>query len=163
MSKLAEIPREIRTHHNPALIALILRKAVDGYASETDGGLPIPLIPFVSSGVLTSRCREALPASKATRIVTWASEHPSIANLWIDRTASLMRTTQKATILGIAAGYLIYEGKAIAPGSLSFPNKISNGHQEIKEMFGKAALIGRWFANTGSVSTVLLSLGLRAE
>jgi hypothetical protein len=97
-----ERPAELLDLLNPVCCALFLRKAIDGYARESQSGLPYALSMLVLPFVLHKRTREALPARLTTTLAVWTQRNPELLLELPRRLHTLDAYYREAMIWGLA-------------------------------------------------------------
>lgn len=155
-------PKEIKTHFNPMFCSIVLSGALGSYQKEKGIGMPIPLSFLVLPLVLHSKTRSSLPKMKASNMGLWSSEKESELLLLNKRIESLNRPTfMSISFLNINDVISIAEGRIIFKKNIRGINSYINLTPEVYEIFLKSQFVGRWFANSGEVSTIYTYLGVR--
>ena len=163
MTTWAERSHEERTLLNPALCAQLLWYAADGCKRDGDslsfeeGFLVLPF-------VLHRRTREDLPRSMRTSLAVWLEEHPLARSRIAARARLLVPFTKEAMTFGGVHGLLTIEGgqlRAVEAWRRPVNRVIRSSSVEVRECAKRAEFIGKWFAATGSPSTVMALLGVR--
>lgn len=158
-----ERSREERILLNPALCAELLWYAARGCVRDGDGlsfeeGFLI--LPFV----LHRRTREELPRAKQTSLAVWLDANPLVRGRIATRAQLLVPFTKEAMTFGGVHGLLQIEDgqlQAVDAWRLSVNRAIRASSDEVRECAKRAEFVGKWFAATGSPSTVMALMGVR--
>lgn len=159
----AERSREERALLNPALCAELLwcaaRSCVrDGDSLSFEEGFLV--LPFVLHRVT----REALPQGTRTSLAVWLDTNPLARGRIATRARLLVPFTKEAITFGGVHGLLQIEGGrllAVEAWRLRVNRANMASSDEVRECAKRADFIGKWFAATGSASTVMALLGVR--
>lgn len=161
---LSERPREIAVNFNPALTAAVLWHTVSAYAvsDESSGpsALPYPLLFLILPLVLHESTRTAMPRDRRTRLQMWLSEHGEVLDGFAARASWLAPYTREGLIFGAACGVLAVNADGrIKTGSSTVAEPTSADHTA--QIFAKAKLVGRWFAQIPDPTAVFQMLGVK--
>lgn len=143
---------------NPALIAVALANAAEGYHRESAQALPWTLSFITAPLVLHRGTRQALPASTRTHLVTWTSRNPVIRAGFPLRAQGLVEPVREGIRFGLAQGAFTLEedrliGQARRPKGFVIPD-------ELADILRNARFVGRWLAKIDSTATVFAVLGV---
>lgn len=159
----AERSREERALLNPALCAELLWYAARSCVRD-GGGLSFEEGFLVLPFVLHRTTREALPRGTRTSLAVWLDGNPLVRGRIATRAHLLVPFTKEAIRFGGVYHLLHLEGgrlEAIDAWRVPVNRSIRNSSDEVRECAKRAEFIGKWFANTGSASTVMALLGVR--
>jgi len=159
----AERSREERALLNPALCAVLLWHAArscvrDGDSLSFEEGFLV--LPFV----LHRTTRDALPRGTRTSLAVWLDANPLARGRIAPRARLLVPFTKEAITFGAAHGLLQMEAarlKAVGAWRTRVDRSVRASSDEVRECAKRAKFIGKWFAATGSASTVMALLGVR--
>jgi Family of unknown function (DUF6521) len=167
MNTWAERPTEVANLLNPAFIGTLLRKAVEGYAEETESGLPFELAFLVIPLCLHPDTVSRLPARAAsTPLHIWLQreENRDVLVSFGDRVSALVPFTREALVFAGQRGVIAFDdsgrlrpGDAPLRGITTYPNT----SDDIKQAVRRAEFVGRWFALAGTTATIYSLLGVR--
>jgi hypothetical protein len=150
---------------NPAFAGLLVLRASQGFWKECHVGLPFIYAYLVLPLVLHPETRERLPHAIVTKLLSWAERNGDLVSLLPRRVGELAPATREGlfaiSTTGLArlgaGGQLepVLEQKQL----VDFEK--SSGSSEVSDSMKKANFVGRWFAISGTVPTVLTALGVR--
>lgn len=153
-----ERPNDVANLLNPAFCGLLLRKAVDGYASESKTGLPYPLAFLVLPILLHEATRDSLPPRISTVLHAWLQKNPHIRPGFASRVETLLPYTREALIYVGLRKVLDFseDHQSIVAGSI----KVSTAKIEIdltlevEDCIKQASFVGRWLAVSGNTRNI---------
>lgn len=158
-----ERPTELSHLYNPGYCGWLLREAVEGYALEKPGGMPLVVAFLVLPVVLHKPTRDLLPRGVATVLQSWLQQHPEVRVHVADRTRELMPFTKEALLFLAARGRMVFADD----GSLTVAGKLKQGKAalversgDLKESLQKAKFVGRWFALAGTAASLFQAWGV---
>jgi hypothetical protein len=161
----APVSIEDRRLLNPAFSGILLIRASQGFWKQSQNGIPFIYAYLVLPLLLHPETRERLPSAVVTKLVTWTERNGDLVALIPRRISELASATRDGLFVATASG-LAHLGPAgqIEPilkenDLTSFEKKTASS--EIAGCMRKAHFIGRWFATSGTVPTVLTALGVR--
>jgi hypothetical protein len=150
---------------NPGFCANLLWHAARGYEREsTNAGLSFEESFLVLPFVLHRATRESLPRSTRTSLAVWLDEYPLTRGRLTNRARSLVSYTKEALLFGGIHGFIrIEHGKIFSDVNwrLAVKKSLKTSSDEVSECVNRAEFVGKWFASTGGVSTVLALIGVR--
>jgi hypothetical protein len=160
----SELSLESRRLLNPAFVGGLVVRASQGFQRESKNGLPYIYAYLILPLVMHPETRARLPNAIVTRLPTWAERNGDLTALVSRRVGDLAPATKEGIFLATSTGLAAIDndGKIVpvlAERSLvDFEkNSVSN---EVTACFRKASFVGRWFATSGTVSTVMTVLGV---
>jgi hypothetical protein len=160
-----QVSIEDRRLLNPAFVGALIARSAQGFRKEASAGLPFVYSFLVLPLVLHPETRERLPHAIVTKLLSWTERNGDLVALVPRRVAELAPATRDGLFVMSTSG-LVTLGTAgkIEPALgekviLNFEKE--SGSSEVSECIKKANFIGRWFATSGTVPTVLTSLGVR--
>lgn len=164
LQPLSERPREIAVNFNPALTAAVLWNSVSAYAESDENtglaALSYPLLFLVLPLVLHESTLSAMPRDRRTRLQMWLSEHGEVLDGFAARASWLSQYTREGLIWGFACGVLALDAEGrIKTGSASVAEPPSEDHTA--QVFAKAKLVGRWFAQVPDPAAIFQMLGVK--
>jgi hypothetical protein len=150
---------------NPAFCGCLVLRAAQGYIKESSSGLPFIYAYLILPFVLHPETRERLPHSIVTKLSSWAERNSELVTSFPRRTADLGPATRDGLLLVSTTGMATI-GEAGKVESKLTERELSKfekgaGSTEVAECFKKASFVGRWLATSGTVPTVLTTLGVR--
>jgi hypothetical protein len=158
-------PAEEQRLLNPGFCSLLLWHSASGFRKESGSSEPMPFAEtfLVLPAVLHSETRNSLPRTIATSLALWASENPVSRAIIADRARLLVPFTKEAIMFGSQHGLLSFSGAGILADGPSYRKIASadSGSAEVQSCMKHAAFVGRWFAKTGDVETVMALLGVQ--
>lgn len=159
-----ERPTEVANLLNPAFAGAAMSLAVSGYHKEAKHGMPFELAFLVLPFALHSGTRSRLPRAVSTLMHTWLQENRDFLVDFAGRTQALVPFTRESLIFAHQRNILsIEDDGSILPGDtkLKKVNPFKKTSDEIKDSFGRAEFVGRWFALSGTPVTIYTLLGVR--
>jgi hypothetical protein len=163
MKPWAERPTELGYLFNPGYCGWLLREAVEGYASEAPGGMPLPLAFLALPVVLHKPTRDLLPRSVASTLLVWLQESPEVRVGVAERTRELAPFAREALLFLGSRGHLAVTDD----GRLTVGGKLGKGKAallarsgDLKDALQKARFVGRWFAAAGTPAAVFQAWGV---
>lgn len=158
----AERPVEHARLLNPAFLGALLWSCANGYASSSDDVQPYLLSFLVPPIILHKATRETLPTSTRTSLAAWLGERTEVHVGFAERATALVPLVKEALIFA-ANGTLLRLERARVHAS-SRPRAITRfereASDEVKDCLRKAAFVGKWFAVSGSYTTVMALWGV---
>lgn len=165
MSRWSVRPREVANLFNPSFCSLLLWGAANEYQlAKEPAGFPLIISFLVPPLTLHRPTRESLPNGITTSLPIWISEHADLLPGLADRTRDLVPFTREALLFGSLQNLFRIErhGEILpVPKIRSFNRYSEETTEEVRECLRKARFLGRWFARSGSPSTILALLGLQ--
>lgn len=148
---------------NPAFLGLVVWSCARGYKQISDSDLPYCLAFVGLPIVLHKATREALPRTTRTSLPSWLSDHPRALVGYTDRARALVPLIKEGILFGSNGGLLTFEDGSIMasrrPRTMAqFERQAS---EEVSDCISKAAFVGKWFAGSGSYTTVMALWGVR--
>lgn len=159
-----ERPKEEAYLLNPPFCCLLVTASVIGYASIENKGLPFSLPFMIIPIVLHKPTREALPRNITTSLTAWLEENQNAKILYSKRVTSLLPYVREAILFGASHNWLKFENGGVITTSKTasdIKKFIDRATDEVKECIRRSNFVGRWFANAGSVETIMALWGVR--
>jgi hypothetical protein len=164
MTPWSQRSREERALLNPGFCVNLLWHAARGYASVDDTGLPFEEAFLVLPFVLHRETREALPRDTRTSLAVWLNDNPLARSRIASRAQLLVPFTKEGLTFGGVHGVIrIEEGRLYSEEACKevVNRSLRASSDEVLGCTNRAEFIGRWFAKTGSASTVLALIGVQ--
>ena len=162
MTDFAELSREERALYNPAFIAVITSRAVQGHQEKY--GRPCPTAVAVLSSVMALQpsIRELLPETTRNGLTRWLEENKSVKATMAQNTTALAAVVRPGLLLALQTRLL----EIGDDGLLSLRPKVlakspTGGTPEVLAIQKASGMLGRWLPSTGNLSTVMTLLGVR--
>ncbi len=162
-----ERPVEISNLLNPAFTGVLLRRSVDGYKSEAEGGMPIELVFLVMPLGLHPATARRLPSRPtSTPLHAWLQreENRDVLVRFDERVRSLAPFTREGMIFAAQRRVLdIDEMGGVIPGvePLRGFSTYKTCGEEVKDAVNRCFFVGRWLALSGTTATIYSLLGVR--
>lgn len=163
MTLWARRSREERSLLNPGFCANLLWHAARGYSEGNAGALSFEESFIVLPIVLHRDTREGLPRSTSTSLAVWLEENPLARSRVASRAILLVPFTKDALTFGGVHGFIrIERGRLYADlkWKKAVNRSLKDSSEEVKGCAKRADFVGKWFAQTGSATTVLALLGV---
>lgn len=163
LQRWSDRPFEERALFNPAFMAAVLHEAIDGYEGETDKGLPFALAFLVSPVALSSLFRNSLPTRKDSSLAAWLQNHPDLRLKLADIAVAMAPVVRDGILFGATKKVLQLDGAELKSGSFKRGtlSLVGQSTTEVQEILAKARFVGRWYANAGTVETIMVLWGVR--
>ena len=156
-----DLSREERALFNPAFTALVCVRAVQGYEKKYRSACPLPVAVTAAVMALQPSIRAVLPATTRTGLMGWldATEVVRVA-MGLNATA-LATVVRPGLLFALQSGVLKLQGSGltVTPRAVTALKEGAEQHTAIQKA---AQQLGRWLPSTGSISTILTLLGVRA-
>jgi Family of unknown function (DUF6521) len=157
-----ERPSEEARNLNPAFCGELIFRAVSDYRKLKPQPFSFALSFLILPIALHKTTRDQLPGRASTAFVGWLADNgPFLAQL-PDRVLRLVPVSREALLFSIQHNALRIEDGGLVPGAkpIRLTEKLSQTTDDVAEARGAAALLGRWFANQGTASSILQGLGV---
>jgi hypothetical protein len=157
----AQRPLEDAALYNPAFLALLLRRCVDGYFQEHKEGLSLLLGHLGVSMALTADVRAALTMRINTKLGTWIADNTRARAKIPQISSAFVPYINEAVLFALQQRVVALDNGTLIAGTYGPATTIKGGSREVVDCQRAAAYLGRWFAVSGSHSTVAALLGVR--
>jgi hypothetical protein len=158
----SERPAEEARNLNPAFCGELIFRAVSEYRKIRQQPLTFPLSFLILPIALHKSTRDELPGNASAAFVGWVAERgPFLAQL-PDRIARLVPVTREALLFTIQHHVIEIQEGGLVPGAkpIRLSAKPSYTTDDVAEARRAAGLLGRWFANQGTASSIMQGLGV---
>ena len=153
--------REVAFLLNPAFCSRIIYSVISTYQNDTKRSMPFPLVYIILPLILHEKTRKKIDSR--TKFLNWIKRYPQLLIDFSARAKDLIQITQEAIELLLLTNKIIISSS----GELEINNsnvglsKTKFVDEEISECLVKSEHVARWFATTGKVETIYISLGVR--
>ena len=161
--KWSTLPREVAYLLNPPFVASVLAAATNGYTQVVPSGMPVALAFVIVPVVLHKPTRLSLPTTIRTSLATWLGQNPTARAILADRGGALSSFVREALLFGLIRGAFTLRSDGALSASVnetSLRTFLRSVSEESAGCINDARFVGRWFANAGSVGTVLALWGV---
>lgn len=156
-------PKEEAYLLNPSFCCLLVTASVVGYCSIGNSGLHYSLPFMIMPIVLHKSTRENLPKKISTSLAAWLEKNQNAKILYYERVKALSPYVREAILFGG-----LYNWLGLRKGGLLITTKtdrdvkkyIGKATDEVQECIKRSNFVGRWFANAGSVETIMALWGV---
>ena len=160
--RLSDRPSEEARNLNPAFCGELIFRTVAEFFRLRKQPFSFALSFVVLPLVLHPATRGQLPGNSSTAFAGWTADHNPILAEFPDRAQRLVPVTREALLFLIQHKVLAFNGGGLRPGTKSIgrsarPLLVTD---DVSEARSAAALLGRWFANQGSASSIMQGLGV---
>lgn len=161
MKSWSERTREVAYLLNPAFCGRLLYAAIREYENKAKQAFPFPLVYLILPLVLHKQTRSRI--SSRTQLLQWIQANQYLLVGYARRTKELVVITNEAIELLLQSGMiqLTQSGGLCTAASKKSLSKTRFVDPEISECITKSEHVARWFASTGKVETIYISLGVR--
>lgn len=155
-------PIEVANLLNPAFCGEILRQCIRSYQHTMKQPFPYPLVFLVLPIILHRRTRELLSPRQKLPLHVWLQSHSEVKIGFRERTAELIPITTEAIIFLLQVEALRLDDQAHLE-VLPYKKTIIEGQSEseIADYYRKAIMVGRWFARSGTATTIYAMWGVK--
>lgn len=158
-----ERPAEEAALFNPPFVATVIHRIAREFEQESGRGLPFPLTFVAAPVVLASMSREVLPGRKDSSLAGWLQGHPQIRLKFAPLAAAMVPVIREGILYGMTKQALRLDAGDIRalPLRRGAGAALGEGTKEVLEILSKAGFVGRWYANAGTVETIMVLWGVR--
>lgn len=142
---------------NRAFVAVLLASIARGYEDRAESGMPILLTFAAAPLVLNGRTRQQLPGNVRSRLTAWLASHQEAHAAFLQTAPAYVPHVRAGLRAGLHTGALERRG-TLLHGVL---NDAAEPSLDVQDCVRKAALVGRWFAISGTEATIFRVLGIR--
>lgn len=155
-------PSEEARNLNPAFCGEMVFRTVSEYFKLRRAPFNFALSFVVLPLVLYKPTRDILPRRASTAFAGWIAEQSPFLVELPDRVLRLKPVSRESLLFLIQHKVLAFEAGGLIPGEkpiarTALPPQVTD---DVEEARSAAALLGRWFANQGSPSTIMLGFGV---
>lgn len=158
-------PPEEANLFNPAFLGALVFEFVKEYEKSKPEGVPITFVLIALTVVLHNRTRSKLPSSMVSSLYSWMQEHEPTLIGFADRVSGLLPYLREALLFSLQHNTLRFgEGHLVLRGDKTahFPSAfLRETTPEIKDTVNQTKFMARWFAKSGSESSILACWGVR--
>lgn len=158
-------PPEEANLFNPAFISSLIFEFTKEYQKSKPAGVPLTLIPIALAVTLHRQTRMRLPHSTVSSLYEWMQDHEDALIGFAGRITGLMPFIREALLFSLHHDALRFaKDHEIACGDLKVHFSAAfrrDTTPEIKETIDRIKFMARWFAKSGSESSILACWGVR--
>lgn len=156
-------PSEVAALLNPAFCGELIARATREYGRLCGRPFPLPFAFLILPLTLHPPTRSILPGKANTTFATWSAEHGVVLAELPDRMVALRPITREALLFLVQHRALELGPDGLTQGTsplkLSAKLPVSSGDTDHARR--SAGLIGRWFANQGTLIDILQTMGIK--
>jgi len=149
---------------NPAFLGSITYEFVKTYSKERTA-TPVTLVAVGLSAALHKNTRSRLPYSTVSSLYGWLQGNEDLLVGFAGRTAGLVPYVKRGLIFALNCEVLDLSGAhSVAPGKLkaNFPaGFLQDSTYETRDIVDRVKFLARWFAKSGSESTIMAAWGVK--
>jgi hypothetical protein len=153
-------PPEVATLLNPALIALLLSRAVTGYEGEAGAGLPYVYAPIIVTMALYPQVRDTLSMRVTTKFTHWTTTNADLYLSLQPKIAGMVPIVNEGLLFALSHDVLSISGGTLIAGNFGPTRSIKSDSSDVEVAQRAAAYLGRWLVHAGRPSTVCAMLGV---
>lgn len=167
MDRWEDRPMEVANLLNPAFTGALLRRSLDTYSDEIGSGMPFGLVFLVLPMSLHPGTARRLPARPAsTPLHTWLhrEENRDVVIDFGERVQALVPFTREALLFAAQRGVVAFDDNGLLRPGTATLRGLTNYREvgdEVREAFRRSEQVGRWFALSGTTTTIFTILGVR--
>lgn len=153
--------KEVAYLLNPAFCGRILYTTIRKYNEVSKRSLPFPLVYLILPLILHKYTREQI--SSRTKLLVWIQQNPELLIDFSDRASDLVQITNEAIelLLQTKTVKLTDQAGLEINSTIRGLNKSKFTDDEIRACLNKSEHVAKWFASSGKVETIFISLGVR--
>ena len=149
---------------NPAYCGALIYEFVRAYQNAKGSPVPFALVFCALPITLHPATRDRLPKSTRTILFHWLENNPDLLVGFSDRVRNLvpfLRDALRYATVQRTIGFEKNGGLTVGENRASFsPKLFAKVTSEIQETVRATRLVGRWFARSGDVPTILTAWGI---
>jgi Family of unknown function (DUF6521) len=155
-------PSEEARNLNPAFCGELIFRTVSEYVRLRQDPFSFPLSFVVLPIALHKPTRDILPGNASAALAGWIAERSPFLVEFPERTLRLVPVTREGLLFMFQHKVLGWDAGGLVPGErpIGRSSRPSQVTDDVAEARSAAALLGRWFANQGSPSSIMLGLGV---
>lgn len=158
-------PPEEANLFNPAFLGSLLHELAKEYKKHKDIGVPLTFAALALSVVLHEPTRRRLPNSTITSLYAWLQDNEDVIIGLVDRVRGVRPYMNEALRFSLRKETLMFnEAHHLNVGAVKghFPaNFARDTTPETKEIIEQTKFMARWFAKSGSETSVIAAWGIR--
>lgn len=158
-------PLEEASLFNPPFLGSLIYEFSKEYSKHKSSGAPLTYVPAVLTIALHAKTRSRLPYSTVTSLYEWIQDNEDLLIGFSSRVDWLRPYWQEAIRFSMLRATLkLNDGHLISIGDTTahFPaNFVRETTPETKQIIDRVKFLARWFAKSGSESTILAAWGVR--
>jgi len=150
---------------NPAFLGSLVAEFAREFERSKGTGVPLTYIPIALAVTLHRRTRSSLPSSTVSSLYGWMQEHEDSLIGFSERVQGLTPYIREALIFSLChnglrfgEGHLVLSGEQRVHFTAGFMRETT---AEVTEAINRTKFVARWFAKSGSESSILACWGLR--
>lgn len=149
---------DFANYFNPGYLGVLVYSIVKAY-NKSCGGMSLALAFPAVAMALHPDIRSALPRSTATRLSKWLRDNPELRTALLSSTQSLVPHVREAVLTSLRSEWVSAESGHLVAAADGPP--ISKSDKSLDADQKAAALIGRWFAVSGTEREIYQQIGVR--
>ncbi|MFF7243067.1 three component ABC system middle component [Embleya sp. NPDC008237] len=160
MSRSVDLSREERALFNPAFMALVSCRVVQGH--QKTGPCPLPVAITSAVMALQPAIRGLLPGTTAASVAKWVEENQAIRVVMAANAPGLANMVRPGILFALQTQLLSLDERArLTLRHRAIPTAITGTSDTVIAIQKTAQMLGRWLPTGGSTATVLTLLGVR--
>jgi hypothetical protein len=158
----SERPSEEASNLNPAFCGELIFRTVSEYRRLRQQPFGFALSFVVLPIALHKATRDQLPGNASAAFAGWAADRGPFLAEFPDRVLRLVPVTRETLLFLVQHKIIRFEEGGLVPGAkpISRSARPSRVTDDVADARSAAALLGRWFANQGSASSIMQNLGV---
>jgi len=155
-------PMETANLLNPAFIGQLIEEFVKSYQKEKGTGVPYELTFLALPLTIFNVYRVRLPARTSTKMQVWLQDNPELKINFASNVKEIVPFIKEAMMFLLKRNIItINNCGQVFYGLTNTRRKKINHTKESEECLKKIKLIGKWFALSGSSTTIFSMWGIR--
>ncbi|MEV7405651.1 three component ABC system middle component [Streptomyces sp. NPDC091267] len=161
MTTPVELSREERALFNPAFMALVCCRAVQGHQRDV-GACPLPTALLAAVMALQPAVRALLPGTTKASMPKWAGENQTVRVHMAANAPGLAAMVRPGLLLALQTDLLsIDETTHLSLLPRAIPATVTGTSETVIAIQRTAHMLGRWLPTAGNTATALTLLGVR--
>jgi hypothetical protein len=154
-------PRDSAALFNPALLAVLVGRGIQGALQEGKEGLTWELAYLVVPMSLDAETRKSIPMRINSPVVSWVAKNPEVRSLLPGKLSAMSRLVSEGISYGLSSELLTLDQHILKGGAHRLPGSITAATSEVKEIQKAAHFLGRWFGTYPSAPGLYSLFGVR--
>ncbi|GGX75806.1 three component ABC system middle component [Streptomyces hiroshimensis] len=161
MTAPVALSREERALFNPAFMALVSCRAVQGHERDA-GSCPLPIAITAAVMALQPAIRAILPGTTKASLPKWAADNQTVRVLMAAHAPGLAAMVRPGVLFALQTDLLsLDESARLTLRRRAIPATITGTSETVVAIQKTAHMLGRWLPTGGGSSTTLTLLGVR--
>lgn len=155
------LSREERALFNPAFLALICARAVQGHAAKHGPICPLPIAVTAAVMALQPAVRAILPRTTSASMPKWVEDNQAVRVHMATNAAALSKVVRQGMLFALQTEVLKLDPPGLVLRRHAIPTTVTGVSPDVVGIQKSAHMLGRWLPTAGTTSMTLTLLGVR--